>query len=251
MAEQKESSVLFNLGELMKLEESRVQEEVAKKDAAEMAVRSAREAEEKRVRDELTSKQKMEDDARLAVERSKRDEEDRRVRDKAEGELRVKLEADARARQTEQERLLAHEAEMKRIESQGKKGMSPLALGGIGAVALGGVAALWFFVAQPQIEAHRTQARVALEAANAARIAGEQARAESAQFARDLQALNEQLVAARAGGNPEQVRAIEAQVAAVRTRTHHRTPRTGGNNAGAADPLGGGHRGGSDDPLGF
>ncbi len=51
MSEQKESSVLFNLKELMSLEEDRIETEEEEKTKQEEEARVAKEAEEQRVRD--------------------------------------------------------------------------------------------------------------------------------------------------------------------------------------------------------
>src|SRR5213078_3145418 len=77
MAEQKESSVLFSLKELMNLEEDRIREEEADKarrakveqEARDTAERAAREAEERRLRDEEERRRQEEQRKREEVAR--------------------------------------------------------------------------------------------------------------------------------------------------------------------------------------
>ncbi len=159
MAEQKESSVLFNLRELMNLEEDRVKEEADKKKKAEDDARMAKEADERKKREAEEARARAEEEVRQADERRRRDEEAARIRAKEEAELRVRLEAEQKARAAEQERLLAHEQEVKRIEATRRKGVHPAILV-VGVLALlGAGAGVYFGVIKPQQEAAELQAR--------------------------------------------------------------------------------------------
>ena len=91
MAEQKESSVLFNLRELMNLEEDRIKVEDDKQKQADEDARRAREAEEQRLVAAGEAKRRGEEEMRVAAERAAREEDERGRRLKEEGELRVRL----------------------------------------------------------------------------------------------------------------------------------------------------------------
>jgi colicin import membrane protein len=122
MADQKESSVLFSLKELMNLEEDRIREEEADKarrakaefDAKESADRVAREAEERRLREE--------EDRRRQEELRKR-EEAARIDAIRHGELeKARAEAEAKSRLESMAQQQAHEAQLATIhQDKGKK----------------------------------------------------------------------------------------------------------------------------------
>jgi colicin import membrane protein len=147
MAEQKESSVLFSLKELMSIEENRIREEEdAKKRAAEAEVQ-ARLDSERRAREE--------EEARLRSEEERRRQEDlRRKMEEAQIEAAKAAEIEKR-RLEEQHRLQmealakqqAHEREIVSINAQKRKGLPPAALAGIGVGVLAAIFAIVFLVA--------------------------------------------------------------------------------------------------------
>lgn len=132
MAEQKESSVLFSLKELMNLEEDRIRQEEddrQRKADAEMqarldAERRAREAEEARLRDQENQKRGEEQRAR---------EEQARLEAMRQAEVeRARVEAENAARMQAMQAQQEHERQLTHIkESQGKKKATYIA-GGIG-----------------------------------------------------------------------------------------------------------------------
>lgn len=146
MSEQKESSVLFSLKELMSLEESRIKEE--------------EDAKKKKVEAETQAKLETERRARDEEERKLRDEEERRRQD----DLRRKMEdaqveaakhAEIEKRKLEEQHRLqmeavaqqqAHERQIQQIQSQKRKGAHPGLLAGIGVILLMAIGAIVFFV---------------------------------------------------------------------------------------------------------
>ncbi len=141
MAEEKESSVLFSLNELMSLEEDRIQQEDASKAAAEQAEREAREAAERAARDAEELRLNEEEERRRSEELRRREEEARLEairhseieKGRAEAEHRAKMEA-LGAQQ-------AHEAQLASLtRDKGKKRLQ-IAVGVVaGVLIIGGVA---------------------------------------------------------------------------------------------------------------
>ncbi len=170
MAEQKESSVLFSLKELMSLEESRIREEEdAKKQKAE-----------------------AEAQARLDAERRTRDEEERRLREEEErrrqDELRRKMEeaqveahkhAEIEKRKLEDQHRLqmealaqqqAHERQIQQIQASKPKGAHWGLLAGVGVALFGAILAIVFFVViKPASDAKAAVARAKTESDSIAR----------------------------------------------------------------------------------
>jgi colicin import membrane protein len=121
MADQKESSVLFSLKELMNLEEDRIREEEAEKarrarvelEARETRERSARESEERRLREE--------EERRRAEELRKR-EEQTRLEAIRQGEVeKARAEAEHKARAEAMAAQRAHEAQLATINQDEHK----------------------------------------------------------------------------------------------------------------------------------
>ena len=77
MADQKESSVLFSLKELMNLEEDRIREEEAQKAARARAELEAREARERAAREAEERRLREEEERRRSEELRKREEQTR------------------------------------------------------------------------------------------------------------------------------------------------------------------------------
>lgn len=178
-----DSSVLFNLREIMQLEQDRVQEEEAS--------RQRQEAEAQRRREELEARRRAEAAARVAEEqrlrdeeeRRRRDEEERRRRDIEESELRIRYEAEARARAEDQERLLRHEREVAALAAQKRKGIHPGAVAAVVLVLVGGSVGAYFGAVKPLIDRSAREAEVArlhaLQVAREAEAARRQVEEES------------------------------------------------------------------------
>ncbi len=190
MAEQKESSVLFSLKELMSLEEDRIKQEdddKKRKEAAELharqeAERRAREAEEARMQGE--AERRRQDEQRTREETARvdaiRQGEVEKARHEAEQQARLR----AMAQQQDHERQLAAVSQDKK-----KKQLTFIALG-IGAVlilgAAGGGFAFW--------KSGQEQAKIT--AAKNAEIAEQKAQLDK--LMSDLRAQNEQMQSAQA-----------------------------------------------------
>jgi len=140
MAEQKESSVLFSLKELMGLEEDRIREEEAQKEAAARAAheaklaaeRAAREAEEARIRAEEEERHR---------EEQRRKEEGTRLEAIRNAEIeRARAEAEHNARLASVAAQQQHEATMAALTQDRHKKRLQIMVGVIGGVLLiGGV----------------------------------------------------------------------------------------------------------------
>ncbi len=158
MAEQKESSVLFSLKELMNIEENRIREE--------------EDAKKRRAEDEVRAKETAERSAREAEEARLRDEEERRRQDELrrrmeEAQIEAAKSAEIEKRRLEEQHRLqmealskqqAHEKEIHVIQSQKRKGIHPAIFAVIGIVL---VAALGFVIYTVAI-VPKTQAKEAI-----------------------------------------------------------------------------------------
>ncbi len=146
MSEQKESSVLFSLKELMSLEESRIKEEEdakKKKTEAETAARldaerRSREDEERKLRDE--EERRRQDELRRKMEEAQVEAAKHAEIEKCKLEEQHRLQMEAVAQQQ------AHERQIQVIQSQKRKGAHPGLLAGIGVVLLLAIGAIVFFV---------------------------------------------------------------------------------------------------------
>jgi colicin import membrane protein len=191
MEDRKESSVLFNLKELMNLEEDRIKtEEDQKKKAAEDARR--REEEMRRAAEEAEKQRiRLVEEERQAAERRAREEEARRHGIIEAEKERARLDSEARARQEEQERMLSHQREMERIAADKAKGVSPGIIVAIVMVLLGAAGGVWFGVVKPQQEqaaAERLKTQQEITAQREAREAAERLAESRAADARRLAA---------------------------------------------------------------
>lgn len=169
MSEQKESSVLFNLKELMSLEEERIQTEQAEAQRR-IEEESRRKAEEASLRlAEEEARRKAEEESRLDAERREREEAERRQREREASELRVRLETEAQLRTKEQERQLQHELHLKQLESQQRKGIPPLVVVAAALITAAGLAYGYYGIYKPE------QARIAAAVVEKERVAQLQA----------------------------------------------------------------------------
>jgi colicin import membrane protein len=130
MAEQKESSVLFSLKELMNLEEDRIKQEEDERQRKVMAEDQARMEAERRTRDQEEARMNAEHERRRVDEQRTR-EEQARVEAIRHAEVeRARLDAENAARMEAMRRQQEHEAQLVRIkEGTGKKKATMIAVG--------------------------------------------------------------------------------------------------------------------------
>jgi len=165
MAEQKESSVLFSLKELMNLEEDRIkQEDEEKKRRAEADARARSDA-ERRARDQ--------EQARLAAEEERRRGDETRKKEEAvrleairHGEIeRARVEAENRARMealTKQQEHERHITSLKQDEHKKKLQRNLMLTGISAAVVVFGVLGLYFGKIRPEAEAREAAQRAVI-----------------------------------------------------------------------------------------
>jgi len=223
MSDQEESSVLFNLRELMTLEEDRVRAEQEDHQRKIDDQRRAREdAERKRIEEEQ-ARLRAEEDARMEVERKEREEIARREREREEVALRVKLETEQAARYQEQERLLAHEREIEAIRVREGKSRSKLIVSlSLGALALVVVSAIAVYVGviRPnQLEA----AKRAEDAAALAQRQQDEARRAIAESEAKMKELQGAYDRAQQDGQQEAAKSLQEALKQERIRMYKRT----------------------------
>jgi len=147
MAEQKESSVLFSLKELMSIEENRIKEEEdAKKKRAEQEIQAKLES-ERRAREEEEGRLRAEEERRRSDDLRRKMEEAQVEAAKAAEIEKRKLEDQHRLQMEALAKQQAHEKEVHLIQSQKRKGIHPGILAAIGIILLGAIGAVIFFVA--------------------------------------------------------------------------------------------------------
>jgi colicin import membrane protein len=138
MSEQKESSVLFSLKELMNLEEDRIKQEEDTRAAQAAAAERARLEAERQARDA--------EEARIRAEEERRRQEDQRSREEAarheairQGEVeRARVDAEQRARLEAMQQQQKHEAQLASIKQDvSKKKLRNLLIGGAAVVVVG------------------------------------------------------------------------------------------------------------------
>ncbi|MFI5300374.1 MAG: hypothetical protein ACHREM_19985, partial [Polyangiales bacterium] len=154
MAEQKESSVLFSLKELMNIEENRIKEEQDSKRKAVEAEAQAKAEAERQAREEEEARLRDEEERRRVDEQRRRMEEAQVEAAKAAEIEKRRLEEQHRLEMQTLAHKHAHEKEVATIKASEKKG-PPMALVGVFAfIALCLVGAIVFFVAiKPATEA--------------------------------------------------------------------------------------------------
>jgi colicin import membrane protein len=163
MSEQKESSVLFSLKELMGLEEDRIREEEAEKEAAARAANEARLAAERAARDAEEARIRAEEEERQKEE-SRRKEEAARLEAIRVAEIeRARVEADHHAHLASVAAQQQHEAAMAALSQDRHKKRLQIMVGVIGGVLLIGGVAATVLVQQNKAESER---RSAVEAAS-------------------------------------------------------------------------------------
>src|SRR5262245_58704150 len=139
--EQKESSVLFSLKELMSLEEDRIRSEEAERSAAAAAAEKARLDAERAAREAEEARIRAEEDRRRTEESRSREEAARLEAIRVAEIEKARVDAEQRARLAAMEAQQQHErslAAIKQDESK-KKLRNMLMYGGIAVVVLGGL----------------------------------------------------------------------------------------------------------------
>jgi len=139
MAEQKESSVLFSLKELMNLEEDRIRQEEDTKRKAEEAAAAARAAEERRAREEEEARIRAQEDKRRAEEQRTR-EESARIEAIRQGEVeKARLDAENAARIEQLRHQQEHERQLAMVNQDSSKKRIVLIAGGLGVLLIAGL----------------------------------------------------------------------------------------------------------------
>src|SRR5260370_11352268 len=165
MAEQKESSVLFSLKELMNLEEDRIrQEDDEKRKRAEAEVQARQEA-ERRAREQEQARLHAEEERRRTDEQRKK-EEAARVEAIRHAEVeKARVEAEQRAKLQVMSQQQAHQLQLSTLQHDEHKKklqrMVTFSVGG-GAILLIGGLFLYFGKIKPDNDAREATARAAL-----------------------------------------------------------------------------------------
>lgn len=231
MSDQKESSVLFSLKELMNIEEDRIKKETsdleatarAQREAKEAADRAARENEERRIREE--------EDRRRAEEMRRR-EEAARLEAIQQGEVeRTRLEAEQRARMEAMAAQQRHEQQLATIQHQSGSKKLKVIVGVIGTVlVLGGIGA---GVAMKANKEQSEREKAAL-AADKARVEEEarQLREDMSKAEAKMSDLMAQLNSAQ---NDAEREALKRKIEAVEKERSSLRSRQGGGSAPAGD----------------
>ncbi len=165
MAEQKESSVLFSLKELMNLEEDRIrQEEDERKRRAEAEVQARLEA-ERRAREQEQARLQAEEERRRSDEQRKKEEAARLDAIRHAEVEKARVEAEQRARLEAMSRQQEHQLQLAGFEhDEHKKKLQRVATFGVGggAILLIGGLFLYFGKIKPESEARENATRQAL-----------------------------------------------------------------------------------------
>ncbi len=165
MAEQKESSVLFSLKELMNLEEDRIrQEDDDKKKRAEAEVQSRLEA-EKRAREQEQARLHAEEERRRSDEQRKKEDAARLDAIRHAEVEKARVEAEQRAQLEAMSKQQAHQLQLSTLQHDEHKKklqrMVTFSLGG-GAILLIGGLFLYFGKIKPENDAREAATRAAL-----------------------------------------------------------------------------------------
>jgi colicin import membrane protein len=234
MAEQKESSVLFSLKELMNLEEDRIREEEAEKErtARIEAERRAREEADRRAAEQ--ARMQAEADARRAEEQRQKEEVARIDAIRTAEIEKAKAEAEHQARLQAMTAQQAHEAQIAALQSDSTKKRLKLIVGIVTAVLVLGGGATVFAVMKSNEEQAQREAILAAEQVRAAQeLAKIKADFEAAQKAQeDLQG---ELASAK---DEATKRELEAKLAAAKAETEAKSKAV--RSSGGSRPSSGG-----------
>lgn len=235
MSEQKESSVLFSLKELMNLEEDRIRQEEDEKKKRVEADAKARDDAERKARDDEASRIKAEDDRRRAEESRMREETARHEAIRAAEIEKQKIEAERGAQLAAMSKQQEHARALEMIkQDEGKKKLRNMVIGISAAAVLtfGGIAGYVFGVYMPQKAAEKLVQDNALKAQiEEAALA----KKEAAQAMADVRKLQEDLASAK---DEKSRNEIAARLAAAQDDLAKKN--TGGRVGGPAQPGTGG-----------
>lgn len=245
MAEQKESSVLFSLKELMGLEEDRIREEETRKES------EARAAQEARIAAENAARQAEEARIRAADEERQR-EEQRRKEEAARLEAirhaeieRARAEAEHQARLATMSAQQQHEANMAALTQDKHKKRLQIMVGVIGGVLLlGGVGG--FMVYQQSQAEHERRAAAELAQRKEMEEKLERMKREFENATRKEQELARSLASAK--DEAERVR-LQAELESAKKATNAAQGAIRGGGGGAKAPKAGGPACNPNDPL--
>lgn len=234
MSEQKESSVLFSLKELMGLEEDRIRQEEDEKRRKSEAELTAKADAERRAREEEEARVRAEEEKKR-LEESRKREETARLEALRQAELeKARVEAEQKARLEAMAKQQEHERHLATLKHDDHKKKLQRALGIGGAVAVLLIGGIGFTLYQKSAQAERD--RVAHEAALQAQM--EEGKKLQQQLADSTKKLND-LMAQYAAAQTEADRMkIQAQLDAAKQQQEALQRRTGGGGAVAA-PGGG------------
>jgi colicin import membrane protein len=238
MAEQKESSVLFSLKELMSLEEDRIKDEEASKERQVQMQLQARDVEQ-RARDAEQARMNAEQE-RMRHEEQRRREEDARLDAIRQGEVeKARMDAENRGRMEAMQKQQSHDLQIAALNQDKKKKSLTYALAGGGVLFLlvlgGGAYAVNAMNTKAAAEAKRHQEELQ---ESDKKVAALQATLTSQQA--EVDRLNGAVANAKTDGEREAARkALEAaKSTAAKTSAALGGVRTGGG--GAVAPAGGG-----------
>lgn len=235
MAEQKESSVLFSLKELMNLEQERISQEAANqqrqareaRERRESEERAAREAEERRVRDAEEARRAEEQRSREDAARVEAIKQAELERAKTEAEHRARLQAEAAQRE--------HEAQLVKIRQQSSARRTKIVASAAITLLAIAIAGLVFKWKQDQDLAARERNRAAedfarlKEEADRIRKEREQLEQQYADAKAEQRRAQEALDNAKSAAERDAARALKAQsderVKGLEARTGAKSPR--------------------------
>jgi colicin import membrane protein len=230
MAEQKESSVLFSLKELMNLEENRIKEEEQEKDRRSRAEaeRKAREDAERRAAEE--QRLRAEEEARRVEEQRKR-EEAHRLEAIRFGEIeKAKAEADHQARLQQMGLQQAHEQQLAALHGDQSKKRLKLIVGVVSAVLVISIGAGGMVIKQRADETRKQQLAFAADQERREQeLKRLKADFESAQ--KKQEELQESLSSAKDEATKQKIQAELAQAKAD-TENKQKAVRGGGSGGG-------------------
>src|SRR5947209_1456746 len=139
MAEQKESSVLFSLKELMNLEEDRIRQEEDQKRKAEEAAAAARAEVERRAREEEESRIRAQEEKRRGEEQRLREEAARLEAIRHAEVEKARMEAEQQGRIQQLRHQQEHERQLAMVTQDKSKKRLVLIAGGIGVLFVAGL----------------------------------------------------------------------------------------------------------------
>jgi colicin import membrane protein len=213
MAEQKESSVLFSLKELMNLEEDRIKQEDASRRAQAEAEQQARMAAERRVREEEEQRIQAEEDRRRTEEQRAR-EEAARLEAIRHGEIeRARADAEAAARLEAMRHQQEHEHRITALkQDKHKRNLMLAAIGASLLLIVGGVGAGITLK-------NKSDEAAAASAKHAQELAEQQATIDklSAQAEEQTQKINDLITQLGTAGSDAEKALIQKQLEAARS----------------------------------